>query len=925
MVSAGRSLLARGWPRGLGRRSKGAVRVRGLVPPVGAWTYHYGDQSELTWWQARKYCQEWFTDLVAIQNQGEIAYLNEFLPFHRTYYWIGIRKINNTWTWVGTQKPLTKEAENWAAREPNNRGANQDCVEIYIKRQKEAGKWNDERCTRLKRALCYNASCQPFPCNERSECVETIGSYTCQCLPGFFGPECQSVVKCGALHAAFAPLLLNCSHPLAEFGYRSSCSFQCREGFERRGPASSQCLPSGLWTAEPPQCTAVQCRQLNIPAHGDIRCSHLYGEFQYRSECNFRCAAGFLIRGAESTVCDASGEWSSPEPTCQVKQCQEIETPTRGTMDCVTPMGNFAYNATCDFACEPGFQLNGSKTLRCDAVGQWTSQVPSCDAVPCPSLEAPPHGGSACTHPLGEFRYRSSCTFHCTEGFLLLGGEEAQCTASGEWTAPVPVCQAISCPKLSAPENGELNCLHPYGDFAYSSRCNFSCHAGFLRVGTEQLQCLAEGRWTEKPPFCKAKRCPSLQNPTNGRMACTHPLGEFAYQSTCEAVCEPGFISAGAAVARCLATGDWSTPSSACSGEALSFFGSSAAPVKRSYAQLYTSQTTAASAVFTLMETSRTAPAATFPAVAAFSSPDRRGLSARHEATGPKSSRVAKVSAKHFSQIRRGSHTCTLTQRPEVTAPWLLLSPAFSSRYSAACGITCSSSVRGGPPSARLRNALAFPPHALSSPPATRCPGLLAPLNGHMNCTHPHGDFSFDSGCSFSCDVGFSRVGPEMLQCTPLGEWTKTVPTCEAMKCLQLKQGENMKLRCSSPWAPFSYGSACEFSCPEGYVLNGTKQMQCQADGSWSAAMPLCQENVASSLTQVLRYTGGVAASVIGLVVLGTLMVLAIKRLSKRGSLGNTSLRQLLIMSLHCLLVIWGHLEYSPMQHMTAFPKKRVK
>uniref|UniRef100_A0A8D2Q3Y2 p-selectin n=1 Tax=Varanus komodoensis TaxID=61221 RepID=A0A8D2Q3Y2_VARKO len=452
-----------------------------LVPPVGAWTYHYGDQSELTWWQARKYCQEWFTDLVAIQNQGEIAYLNEFLPFHRTYYWIGIRKINNTWTWVGTQKPLTKEAENWAAREPNNRGANQDCVEIYIKRQKEAGKWNDERCTRLKRALCYNASCQPFPCNERSECVETIGSYTCQCLPGFFGPECQSgqcsgcpwvarlvslfakrgrafggsccrestnerpghsagstppaespaladgaveepwgstelhlgpgvrlqlclpgpvtpgtcssatvmdlppclcaVVKCGALHAAFAPLLLNCSHPLAEFGYRSSCSFQCREGFERRGPASSQCLPSGLWTAEPPQCTAVQCRQLNIPAHGDIRCSHLYGEFQYRSECNFRCAAGFLIRGAESTVCDASGEWSSPEPTCQVKQCQEIETPTRGTMDCVTPMGNFAYNATCDFACEPGFQLNGSKTLRCDAVGQWTSQVPSCDGM----------------------------------------------------------------------------------------------------------------------------------------------------------------------------------------------------------------------------------------------------------------------------------------------------------------------------------------------------------------------------------------------------------------------------------------------------------------------------------------------------------------------------------------------------------------
>ncbi|XP_044295189.1 P-selectin-like isoform X2 [Varanus komodoensis] len=831
-----------------------AVLSLGLVPPVGAWTYHYGDQSELTWWQARKYCQEWFTDLVAIQNQGEIAYLNEFLPFHRTYYWIGIRKINNTWTWVGTQKPLTKEAENWAAREPNNRGANQDCVEIYIKRQKEAGKWNDERCTRLKRALCYNASCQPFPCNERSECVETIGSYTCQCLPGFFGPECQSVVKCGALHAAFAPLLLNCSHPLAEFGYRSSCSFQCREGFERRGPASSQCLPSGLWTAEPPQCTAVQCRQLNIPAHGDIRCSHLYGEFQYRSECNFRCAAGFLIRGAESTVCDASGEWSSPEPTCQVKQCQEIETPTRGTMDCVTPMGNFAYNATCDFACEPGFQLNGSKTLRCDAVGQWTSQVPSCDAVPCPSLEAPPHGGSACTHPLGEFRYRSSCTFHCTEGFLLLGGEEAQCTASGEWTAPVPVCQAISCPKLSAPENGELNCLHPYGDFAYSSRCNFSCHAGFLRVGTEQLQCLAEGRWTEKPPFCKAKRCPSLQNPTNGRMACTHPLGEFAYQSTCEAVCEPGFISAGAAVARCLATGDWSTPSSACSAVICPALHK---PDHGRFSCLHPHGNFAYGS------------SCNFSCSGGFqlAGPERLECTARGDWT-KKQPRCEAVRCPALEDPAHGRSACS--------------HPYGHFAYRSSCVFSCRSGFELLGPEMLNCTDQGNWTGAAPTCEATRCPGLLAPLNGHMNCTHPHGDFSFDSGCSFSCDVGFSRVGPEMLQCTPLGEWTKTVPTCEAMKCLQLKQGENMKLRCSSPWAPFSYGSACEFSCPEGYVLNGTKQMQCQADGSWSAAMPLCQENVASSLTQVLRYTGGVAASVIGLVVLGTLMVLAIKRLSKR-------------------------------------------
>ncbi|KAG6936145.1 selectin P [Chelydra serpentina] len=158
---------------------------------VGAWTYHYGDTSDYSWELARNFCRLFYTDLVAIQNQGEIAYLNRALPHHRTYYWIGLRRINNVWTWVGTNKALMKEAENWANGEPNNRGMDQDCVEIYIKREYEAGRWNDERCQKKKRALCYQVSCQRSSCSQRGECVETIGSYTCDCYPGFYGPECE--------------------------------------------------------------------------------------------------------------------------------------------------------------------------------------------------------------------------------------------------------------------------------------------------------------------------------------------------------------------------------------------------------------------------------------------------------------------------------------------------------------------------------------------------------------------------------------------------------------------------------------------------------------------------------------------------------------------------------------------------------------
>lgn len=115
----------------------------------------------MDWEKARAWCKESYTDMVAIQNQEEIGHLNSWLPKKDGYYWIGIRKVNNDWTWVGTNKTLTPEATNWAKGEPNNgktrkrRVESEDCVEMYIQRSEQPGKWNDERCGKLKTALCY--------------------------------------------------------------------------------------------------------------------------------------------------------------------------------------------------------------------------------------------------------------------------------------------------------------------------------------------------------------------------------------------------------------------------------------------------------------------------------------------------------------------------------------------------------------------------------------------------------------------------------------------------------------------------------------------------------------------------------------------------------------------------------------------------
>ncbi|XP_035301707.1 L-selectin [Cricetulus griseus] len=282
---------------------------------TNCWTYHYSEKS-MNWENARKFCKENYTDLVAIQNKREIEYLEKTLPKNPTYYWIGIRKIGKTWTWVGTNKSLTKEAENWGTGEPNNKKTKEDCVEIYIKRERDSGKWNDDACHKRKAALCYTASCQSGSCSGHGECVETINNHTCNCDEGFYGPQCQYVVQCESLKAPEMGTMV-CTHPLGNFSFHSQCAFNCSEGTELLGIAETHCGPNGNWSSLEPVCQVTQCQALTAPDLGAIECSHPLANFSFTSACTFTCAEGTDLIGERKTICGSAGVWSSPSPICQ--------------------------------------------------------------------------------------------------------------------------------------------------------------------------------------------------------------------------------------------------------------------------------------------------------------------------------------------------------------------------------------------------------------------------------------------------------------------------------------------------------------------------------------------------------------------------------------------------------------------------------
>ncbi|XP_062353562.1 P-selectin-like isoform X2 [Cinclus cinclus] len=715
---------------------------------VGAWTYHYSDQGDYTWEQARNYCQTFFTDLVAIQNQQEIQYLNRSLPYHRHYYWIGIRKLGGVWTWVGTRKALTKEAENWALGEPNNRRSNQDCVEIYIQRAQQAGKWNDEPCSRKKKALCYRASCQPIPCSHHGECVETIGSYRCECYPGFYGPECTDVVQCAKLEPKGVPM--NCSHPYGDFSYNSTCEFGCRKGFEQRGAGVLRCLPSQEWSANIPTCTAISCSMLSAPAKGEINCSHLHGDFTFGSTCAFSCQTGFALVGLQSLECTAMGTWTGDTPHCEAITCPVLSAPAQGEINCSHLHGNFTFGSTCAFSCQTGFALVGSESLECTAMGTWTGDTPQCEAITCPVLRAPAQGEMNCSHLRGDFTFGSMCAFSCQTGFALVGSESRECTAMGTWTGDTPHCEAITCPVLRAPAQGEMKCSHLRGDFTFGSTCAFSCQTGFALVGSESRECTTMGTWTGDTPHCEAITCPVLSAPAQGEMNCSHLHGDFTFGSTCAFSCQTGFALVGLQSRECTAMGTWTGDTPHC--EAIT------CPVLSAPAQGE-------------MNCSHLHGNFTFGSMCAFSCQ-----------TG-----FALVGSESLECTAMGTWTGDTPQCEAITCP-VLSAPAQGEincshlhgdfTFGSTCAFSCQTGFALVGSESLECTAMGTwtgdPTHCK----AISCPELDPPSRGQLSCSHVYGNFTYNSTCTFSCEEGFVRMGAVLLLCKATGSWSTDAPMC---------------------------------------------------------------------------------------------------------------------------------------------------
>ncbi|XP_035675655.1 sushi, von Willebrand factor type A, EGF and pentraxin domain-containing protein 1-like [Branchiostoma floridae] len=662
-----------------------------------------------------------------------------------------------------------------------------------------------------------------FSCNAGYELVGGSSEITCQADGTWDGtaPVCNKI-QCPPGQSP------SHGHVTGNIQYGDTISYNCEAGYVLTGDATSTCLSTGVWSNQPPQCTALACSMPSAPAHGSVDGTTFFGDV-----ITYTCDPGYTLSGASTQTCQSNQQWSGTPPTCQKLQCASLAAPDHGTVSSST---NFVGD-TVTFSCDPGFEIQGSTDRLCQADGTWSGTQPRCRRVRCPALTAPANGDMT-----GNNRYESQMQFSCNSGYQLVGNATLTCLADQTWSGPVPNCSPVQCPFLQL-SNGFITGGTVFGDTA-----SFGCDPGYLLIGQATTTCLSTGTWSAATPTCTIKTCQPPVAPSHGSVTGGNTYGDVATYA-----CDPGYEMVGSPTQTCQDNEHWSIASPYCLRMECAKLD---APVHGS-----------------ISGTSYVGDTVTF------------SCDTGYEITSGSSSRTCQS-----TQTWTGTQpTCTKIKCPTVSAPAngnMVGSIEFGDQLQFSCSLghqligsstltcqadqtwdgavtTCSpiqcpplqspqnGQVSGGSSygdTSTYTCDIGYLPFGYSTteclstgtwssqPPQCilkTCPPLTAPNHGSVVGGNNYGDVAH-----YACDPGYDLVGTPSRTCQDNQLWSGTAPSCIKMECAILDPPTHGTITGTN-----FVGDTVTFACDPGYeITGGTSNRTCQSTLDWSGKQPICSK-----------------------------------------------------------------------------------
>ena len=159
--------------------------------------------------------------------------------------------------------------------------------------------------------------------------------------------------------------------------------------------------------------------------------------FDYPHGVTFTCLHGYEMRGQQTVMCLSNGSWSSQLPKCHRIECPSLSPPLYGFMSST----NFSFSSVVKFNCSPGYESIGHVLLKCQADRRWTGLPPNCSPVQCPLLLAVANSVVISQNRSFSGEWRG----HCLPGYKVGGGSTVRiCLATKNWSGTELFCKGMA-------------------------------------------------------------------------------------------------------------------------------------------------------------------------------------------------------------------------------------------------------------------------------------------------------------------------------------------------------------------------------------------------------------------------------------------------------------------------------------------------
>lgn len=211
-----------------------------------------------------------------------------------------------------------------------------------------------------------------------------------------------------------------------------------------------------------------------------------------------------------------------------------------------------------NLSCANGNSLIGASEIVCLPSGNWSAPLPVCESIECGDINMHIENKSTPRVAVLSREVGGRASFSCSSGYGIRGPIESICLPSGEWALPFPTCVEVQCDDPGAPENGYAQGSAPYraGDVV-----QLNCNPEFMMQGQPIIACQDSGRWSGGLPKC-VQACSYPGTVISGRMSSVkfyYTIGESITFS-----CEVGLELRGATMVKCLKNGKWSNAIPTC-------------------------------------------------------------------------------------------------------------------------------------------------------------------------------------------------------------------------------------------------------------------------------------------------------------------------------------------------------------------------